>query len=163
MTRLLFVCTGNTCRSPMAEVIARDRAAVRGLEVEVYSAGLMTGPGTPAAEHARRLAADRGLDLGPHRSSVLTPDLLATSDLILGMTGRHVDALRVAMPGAEIQLVTAFLPPEHPLADTEISDPFGGSPADYATTWDALEVAIEALLDRLEAGADENADGGADE
>lgn len=139
----------------MAEVIARDRAARRGLEVEVHSAGLMTGSGSPAAEHARRLAAERGLDLGSHRSSVLTPDLLAMSDLVLGMTGRHVDALRPAMPGADIHLVTAFLPGDHPLADAEIPDPFGGSPADYAATWDRLEIAIEALLDRLEAGASE--------
>lgn len=145
----------------MAEVIARDRAARRGLEVDVYSAGLMTGPGSPAAEHARRLATERGLDLGGHRSSVLTPDLLALSDLVLGMTGRHVDALRVAQPGADVRLVTAFLPPEHPLIDTEVPDPFGGSPADYAATWDRLEVAIEALLDRLEAGADEESGGGA--
>lgn len=147
----------------MAEVIARDRAARRGLEVEVDSAGLMTGPGSPAAEHARRLAAERGLDLGAHRSSVLTPDLLALSDLVLGMTGRHVDALRVAQPGAEVQLVTAFLPPGHPLAGAEIPDPFGGSPADYAATWNRLEVAIEALLDRLETGGDGASDGGAGE
>jgi protein-tyrosine phosphatase len=154
VTRLLFVCTGNTCRSPMAEVIARARARQRGLDVEVYSAGLMTGPGSPAAGHARRLAADRGLDLAAHRTTVLTPDLLAMSDLVLGMTERHVDALRPAMPGGEIHLVTAFLPAGHPLAGAEIPDPFGGTPADYEATWDRLETAIEALLERLEGAVD---------
>lgn len=149
--RLLFVCTGNTCRSPMAAVIARAGAARRQVEVEVHSAGLMAGPGMPAAEHARAVAAAHGLDLSSHRARTVTPDLLALADLVLGMTARHVDAVRVASPGADVRLVTDFLPEDHPLAGVPMGDPFGGDLAEYEQTWDELETAIEALLEQLEA------------
>lgn len=148
--RLLFVCTGNTCRSPMAGVIARAGAARRGLDVEVHSAGLMVGPGMPAAEHARAVAAARALDLTSHRAASLSPDLLALADLVLGMTGRHVDAVRVASPGIDVRLVTDFLPESHPLAGLPVTDPFGGDRSEYERTWEELEVAIEALLDHLD-------------
>ena len=154
MTRILFVCTGNTCRSPMAEVIARDEARRRGMDVRAYSAGLMPGSGSPAAEHARALAETHGCDLSAHRSRGLTPDLLGSCDLVLGMTRRHVDALRHATTAGTPRLVTSFLPEGDPLRDAEIADPFGGDRAAYERTWSELESAIAALLDYLAATAE---------
>lgn len=139
----------------MAEVIARAAAARRGLTIEIGSAGLMAGSGAPAAEHARRLAADHGLDLSRHRATTVTPDLLELSDLVLGMTPRHVDAIYPVLPEGKARLLTDFLPATHELAGVPIADPFGGDRAAYQRTWRQIETAVAALIDHLAGHAEE--------
>ena len=84
-----MLCTGNICRSPMAEVLLADALTRRGVDARVHSAGLLED-GRPASEHSVTCMADRGLDLSAHASRVMTPDLLAGADLVVGMERRHV-------------------------------------------------------------------------
>src|SRR3954469_25122937 len=84
--RLLFVCTGNTCRSPLAEGIARAEIARRGWRnVEVASAGLSARNGEAATREAVVVARREGIDLSGHASRRLTPEIARWADLILGM------------------------------------------------------------------------------
>jgi L-threonylcarbamoyladenylate synthase len=99
---IVFVCTGNTCRSPLAEALCKKRLADRlGCAVEelpargyhVQSAGLAAAAGGPAAVEAEQVARGFGADLSAHRSQPLTPELAARADYLLGMTQSHVRAL----------------------------------------------------------------------
>ncbi|MGZ4729372.1 MAG: arsenate reductase/protein-tyrosine-phosphatase family protein, partial [Acidimicrobiales bacterium] len=94
---ILIVCTGNTCRSPMAEAIVRRRVDALGVEAAVSSAGLVSD-GQPATDTAVDTMAIRGLDLTGHRSQRITPALLVGPDLIIGMAREHVREAVVMRP-----------------------------------------------------------------
>src|SRR2546423_4340317 len=94
-----MVCTGNTCRSPMAAALLGRRLEEAGVKAVVSSAGLLFA-GKPATDHGRAVMADRGIDTSGHRSRRLRPDLLSGADIVIGMARTHVrEAVALATDG----------------------------------------------------------------
>ena len=154
--RILLVCTGNTCRSPMAEGIARAVAADRGLtDVAVESAGAGANPfppGTPMPEvgpsaGARLVSLEHGIDLGAHRARPLSRELVERADLVLAMGERHLTRVRELGGAGKSFLFTEFA--SHGEHARGVADPFGGDLAAYRETYDDLEREVRRALDRL--------------
>jgi glycine hydroxymethyltransferase len=146
LKRVLFVCTGNTCRSPMAEALFRALVAGRD-DYEVTSAGLSASEGDFASHHTAELMREMGHDLSKHRSRSVTRELLETVTHVFAMGGHHLHALEMMFPEAsdKAYLVSEFSP-DDALRGQDVSDPFGGSRADYEETRDILQKLLPTVL-----------------
>jgi len=150
--RILFVCTGNTCRSPLAEVLAQRGIEERGWRhVEVRSAGIRTVNGAPASVGSLRAAAAHGLDLSAHRSTPVDGELLEWADLVLTMSAGHLVFVQDMGAGDRATLLGAMAAGGEEVGEGgDVPDPFGEGQAVYEETFQVLEEMVARVLDRLE-------------
>ena len=172
---VLVLCTGNICRSPMAEAFLGDQLRRRGIDARVHSAGLLYD-GEPATDHGQSVLRDLGLDLSGHRSRIMDGELLSRADLVLGMARLHIREAVVRVPSIWPRAFTlkelvrrgadaGSRAPDQPLGEwlakchagrthsdllgdsraDDVADPIGSSRANYART--AAE--LHDLIDRL--------------
>ncbi|MCW2277488.1 low molecular weight protein arginine phosphatase [Heliophilum fasciatum] len=145
--QLLLVCFGNTCRSAMAQALAEQMLAEEPAgTMTIRSAGIFAAGGAPASLMAQKVMAKRGISLAGHRATPVQLDLVAESDLVLTMEGRHRQLLCERMPehAHKIHELLAFAG-----SSGDVSDPYGGDEEVYQACADELTAALQALLARL--------------
>ncbi|HDX9613305.1 TPA: low molecular weight protein arginine phosphatase [Bacillus toyonensis] len=140
MKRVLFVCTGNTCRSPMAEALLRHHG---GDKFEVQSAGVFAYPGSDASIYAKEALAEKGISID-HAAQQVNEALLDWADIVVTMTENHKQIVLGHYPSVEKKLNTLYGLTEG--IGKDISDPFGGSLSIYKETLDEMEKLVQTLL-----------------
>lgn len=148
---LLFVCTGNTCRSPLAEVIARRLLADRSLaDVQVSSAGTNAWDGASASDGSILVALEHGLDLSSHRARSVTPALIERADLVLTMGLSHLERVEALGADGKAHLLTAYAAGGTGRDGGQaVHDPFGSDLTVYRETYAELHEQLGRLIDRL--------------
>lgn len=148
---ILIVCSGNTCRSPLAAAILTEKLAADPdlAGITVQSAGTSAWDGTPASEGSYLIALERGLDLSGHRARMLTADQVRDADLVLTMSEAH--ARRVAELGGEQKVFTLADYAGNPDGRRDVRDPMGGDVAGYRDTAIILDALLERAVRRIRA------------
>ena len=146
--KILFVCTGNTCRSSMAGALARDilNRKPYGQEIKVSSAGVAAWTGSPASPQAVEALQDYGIDLSFHRAKIVDEYNTGSADLILTMTASHRKILTTRFPSS---LDKTFTLAGYTGNEKDIADPFGQAVEVYRKCAEALREMIETALDKF--------------
>ncbi len=144
---LTFVCTGNTCRSPMAEGLARSLLALHlagapeDFGFTIRSTGVFAGGGSPPSEHAVTALRGMDIDIAEHRSRPAISAEIGAADRVYCMTASHVDSLTLSLPPGKARHVILLDPDGR-----DLPDPIGGSLADYRACAESIRASIQRRL-----------------
>ena len=163
MYRVLFVCSGNTCRSPIAAGVFNKLLKERRVRnVVAESAGTVAVNGMRASPLAVSVAGKRGVNLTDHRSRPASPELLERASLVLTMTGQQWYDVTEHVPREKVTILTQF--GQSDVQPTDIADPAGGAESDYERVFEQLNAEVTrsfpAILEALKTVAASQAHGG---
>ena len=140
MPSVLFVCTANICRSPMAMGLLRQQVSQDERSWKIQSAGVWAEKGHPPSDFGRMVLLRRGIDIADHKSQPVTPKLVQDFNLILAMEERHKDALAAAFPAYSYRF---YLLSEMVGKSFDVDDPFGLALPDYEDTAQEIEQILQ--------------------
>ena len=144
---ILFVCTGNTCRSPMAQTLLEEMAKEKGMDIKVKSAGVFALDGQRASNVAIEALKPEGIDLRSHRANIIHRGLLEEADLILTMGVSHKVALLSKFDFIDDKVYTLK---EYAYGTEEdIDDPFGGDIHVYNKAKEEIKKALKKIIEQL--------------
>lgn len=147
--KIMFVCTGNTCRSAMAEAIFKDMV---GNGIEVCSSGIAATTGSEASENTIIVCKNHGIDVSNHRATYFKDSDIEDMDLVLTATQLHTNKLKIYYPDLEIHTIREYAG-EYPW---DINDPFGGSLEAYGACFDEIYASLTKICEMLDAGVNED-------